>query len=236
VADTPVVVAKTDIPARTKITASMVEVRLVSADAKGALAYDDPAAVVGQVTRFPLALNEQVLSNKLVPLDGASLAGNRSLSYVIPEGMRGFAINTSEIQGAGGLVLPGDYVDLIVIYDVEFVAGGDRETADSFLVQTLLQNVEVLAVSQTVVDVVPQSSSEESGTQRERLSEAKPEPGAGTVTLALTPEQVQRVFLAEGNGRIRMAVRSYGDATDRPIDFMTELDLYPQNLPNPFQR
>jgi Flp pilus assembly protein CpaB len=54
--------------------------------------------------------------------------------------------------------------------------------------------------------------------------------------LSLTPEQAQRVYLAEGNGTIRLAVRPYGEADERPVDYMTELELFPQNLPNPFTR
>src|SRR4051812_6107247 len=75
----PVVIAKADIPARTKITAPMVEVRLVPQDAASALGYKDASQVVGQVTRFPIAVNEQVLTNKIVSLAGSGAAG-RSLS------------------------------------------------------------------------------------------------------------------------------------------------------------
>src|SRR5947209_13150583 len=64
----PSVVAKLDIPARTKITAAMVEVRLVSKDGVSDLGYTDPTQVIGQVTRFPVAANEQVLSTKVVSL------------------------------------------------------------------------------------------------------------------------------------------------------------------------
>ena len=233
-ADTPVVVAQTDIPARTRIRASMVEVRLVPADAVGNLAFADTASVVGQVTRFPVVQNEQILANKIVSLSGPAATG-RSLSFTIPEGKRGFAIKASDVMNAGGLVLPGDYVDIIVIYDIEFLNSGDREEEDSFLVLTILQNVEVLAVSQTVVDVVLETTPPANG-QRVRNSEAGPDPKAATVTLALTPEQAQRIYLAESNGRIRLAVRPYGDAIEQPIEFMTELELYPRNLPNPFQR
>ena len=45
----PVVIAKADIPARTKITAPMVEVRLVPVDAASALGFKDASQVVGQV-------------------------------------------------------------------------------------------------------------------------------------------------------------------------------------------
>ena len=133
VADTPVVVAKDDIAARTVVTASMLEVRLVPADTRTDLAYADMNEVIGQATRFPIAANEQILPAKLIPIDG-TLGTGRSLSFTIPKGMRGIAINASEVQNVGGLVLPGDYVDILVVYDLEFVVGGDptkRETVDS---------------------------------------------------------------------------------------------------------
>ena len=93
----------------------------------------------------------------------------------------------------------------------------------------------MLAVSQAVVDVVPEASPNPEG-QRVRNSEAKPNPGASTVTLSLTPEQAQRMYLAESNGKIRLSVRPYGEGDERPVDYMTELELYPQTLPNPFTR
>ncbi|HLF76162.1 MAG TPA: Flp pilus assembly protein CpaB [Dehalococcoidia bacterium] len=230
-ADTPVVVAKAEIPARTKITQAMVEVKLVPLDTRSALAFEDASLVVGKVTRFPIAVNEQVLSNKIVGLTPGAAAQSRSLSYTIPQGKRGFAIGISEVSSAGGLVLPGDYVDVLIIYNVDFRG----ETRENYLVQTIFQNVEVLAVSQAVVDVVPEASPSPNG-QRVRNSEARPNPGAGTVTLSLTPEQSQRMYLAEANGRIRLAVRPYGEADERPVDYMTEIELFPTNLPNPFTR
>jgi pilus assembly protein CpaB len=242
-ADTAVVVAKADIAARTTITADMVEVRLVSADVRSTFAYSEPNQVVGLVTRFPITANEQVLSSKVVDLSGGSAGTTRTLSYVIPEGRRAFAISASEIQNVGGLLLPGDYVDVVVLYDIEFTnLEGGRDTEDAFLAHTLLQNVEVLSVSQVVVDIVPDGAAAsedddaaESG-QRTRNSDARPNPGASTITLALTPEDAQLMDLAEANGRIRLSMRSFGDAEERPIDYTTELELIPENLPNPFLR
>ena len=54
------------------------------------------------------------------------------------------------------------------------------------------------------------------------------------MTLALTPEEAQRIYLAEANGKIRLALRPFGDNETLPVDYMTELELFPQNLPNPF--
>jgi pilus assembly protein CpaB len=234
--DTPVVVAKHDIPARTKITPAMIEVKLTTEEERSTLAYATVDDVVGQVTRFPIAAHEQVLSTKIVSLDPATSTASRSLSFVIPNGKRGFAIQASAVQQVGGLVLPGDYVDIMALYDVEFRnRGGELEVEDNFLVQVILQNVEVLAVSQVVVDVVPEATPV-AGTHRVRNSEAAPDPGAVTVTLLLSPEQAQRLYMAESNGTLRFALRAYGDSDERPIDYMTELELLPQNLPNPFLR
>jgi pilus assembly protein CpaB len=234
-ADAPVVVAKSDIPARTRITPAMLEVRLVPADAVGVLAFSDPAKVAGQVTRFPINANEQVLQSKVVSTTPGVNVGSRSLSYTIPPGKRAFAINISEVANAGGLVLPGDYVDVVVIHDVEFGRAGNVETRENYLVQTLFQNIEVLAVSQGVVDVVPEATPVASG-QRVRNTEGRPNPAATTVTLALTPEQAQRIYLAEANGRIRLSLRPYGESDERPVDYMTEQELLPPNIPNPFAR
>jgi pilus assembly protein CpaB len=229
----------------------MLDVKLLAPDAISPLAYTDVNVAVGQVTRFPLSAGEQVLSSKVVSVTAGV---SRSLSFVIPEGKRGFAITASEVQNAGGLVLPGDYVDIIVIHDVEFLNDpadlSSREVVPSYLVQTLMQNVEVLAVAQAVVDVVEvpveteegaapaapiEGEGEEGSTQRVRNSEAAAIPGASTITIAVTPEEAERLYLAESNGRIRLSVRPFGDDETVPVDFQVKTELFPQDIPNPFQ-
>ena len=221
-ADTPVVVARNDIPARTVITASMLEVRLVPADSRTDLAYADTSAVIGQATRFPIAANEQILPSKVVPLDG-TLGTGRSLSFTVPQGMRGIAINASEVQNAGGLVLPGDYIDILVVYDMEFPTGADpteRETVDAYFVHTLMQNVEVLSVS-------PDSCRHGSGSRANRRWPAHPQqrgatdPGRGhghTVCLSGTgatpvPSREQRPDPSVGS-----RLRRRGRTADRLLD------------------
>jgi pilus assembly protein CpaB len=241
----PAVVAKQDIPARTKITTSMVEVQQVPTDTHSELAYTDMSQVVGQVTRYPIATNEQVLSTKVVSLQSAAAAGD-SLSYVIPEGKRAISIEVSEVVSSGGLVLPGDYVDIIGVFDVTFGNGDQQTTEDKYFSRIILQNIEVLAVAQTVVDTVPEAgtttgtdgetTTTDAGGQRVRNTEASPEPKASTVTLSVTPQEAQLLFLAEENGVLRLAVRPYGDATVQDIPFVAETDLIPSNLPRPVVR
>src|SRR5262245_26580569 len=62
----PVVVAKADIPARTRIAASMIELRFVPQDAAGLYSYGTTEEVLGRITRFPISANEQILPTKIV--------------------------------------------------------------------------------------------------------------------------------------------------------------------------
>ena len=241
----PAVVAKQDIPARTKITSGMIEVRQVPSDTHSELAYTDLTQVVGRVTRYPIATNEEVLSTKVVSLESAAKTGD-SLSYVIPEGRRAISIEVNQVVSSGGLVLPGDYVDIIGVFNVNFREGEQERTEEKYFSRIILQNIEVLAVAQTVVDTPPEAGTatgadgetattdaESAGGQRVRNTEAEPEPKASTVTLSVTPQEAQLLFLAEENGVLRLAVRPYGDAEVQDIPFVAETELIPPNLPRP---
>jgi pilus assembly protein CpaB len=238
----PAVVAKQDIPARTKISLGMVEVRQVPADSRSELAYTDLSQVVGQVTRYPIATDEEVLSTKVVSLQSVAKTGD-SLSYIIPEGRRALSIEVSQVVSSGGLVLPGDYVDVIGVFDVTFGLGDQETTKDKYFSRIILQNIEVLAVAQTVVDTAPEAgtttdtndgtTTTDTGEQRVRNTEAAPEPKASTVTVSVTPQEAQLLFLAEENGVLRLAVRPYGDASVQDIPFVAQTELIPPNLPRP---
>jgi Flp pilus assembly protein CpaB len=98
-----------------------------------------------------------------------------------------------------------------------------------------MQNVQILAISTNIVDLVPEATPSAGG-QQARNTEGKPTPGAATVTLALSPQDAEKVYLAEANGKIRFTLRAYGDGDQKPVDYVTKLDLVPPNLPNPFLR
>ncbi len=218
-----VVVAKGAIPAGTRITADLVEARSVSPDNVGFQALSDPRLAVGQVVRYPLAAGEQLLSSKLVD---TTISSSTNLAYVLEPGTRGVAITVQTVTDAGGLVLPGDHVDLIWI---------PFGSAPAYV---LLSDVEVTAVSQTVVDVAPaapglqKDAGQQTAGPRTRISEGKPDPSAGTVTLMVTPEQMTALLCATsfalGNGGLTsLAVRSFGDtapvAPNAPVCPPTDL-------------
>ncbi len=205
-AGVPVVVAKEAIPAGQLITADMLETRQVPEVALGFQALQSTDLAIGQVTRFPIAPNEQLLLSKFV----GDSAGDGGLSIIVEPGMRAMAIETQPVVGAGGLVLPGDRVDILWM---------PAEVLEDFEGAMLLaENVEVLAIEQTLEELAPAAQSEEgapesTASERVRISNAEPLPEAITVTLLLTTEQARLIFCSELSGTLRLTVRSFGDGS-----------------------
>lgn len=207
----PVVVAKAAIPSGTTITAQMLDVRLVSQNAVAADAFTTVESVVGETVRFPIAANEQVLLSKII---SAPAIGVGPVSYVVEEGHRALAIRTEPVVGAGGLVVEGDYVDVYWVPNDSLV---DIEGA-----VLIGENIEVLAVDQTIIQILPTApglQQEEGGDgaatvgagDRIQGLDGVPIPTAITVTLMVTPEEVERIFCGEEAGELRLAVRAFGD-------------------------
>ncbi len=232
----PVVVAAIDIPARTQITEDMVELRDVPISVRSSTALTDIDQALGEVSRYPIAADEQVTSLKVVSLGGTGETD--ALAFVVPKGMRGISIQADQVLSAGGLVLPGDYVDIIGVFDAKDEEGGVQQ---AYFVRTILQNVEVLAVAQTIADVPP--GADEDGTaaaadaaadgQRARGSEAEPNPEATTLTLLVDPEQAEWVFLAEANGTLRAIVRGFGDSDTAEVAPILQTELFPPGFVPP---
>ncbi len=205
----PVVVARSNINAGQTITAELLEVRQIPETAIGALAFSEIGAVTGEVARYPIVAGEQVLVSKVV---GSSIvASDTTISNFIESGKRAMAIRTDQVTSAGGLVLPGDFVDVFWI---------PEDSPDNVPgAQIIAEDIEVISVDQTITDIPPTAPGFlEEGEEarigqdaRIRGSEEDPIPEAVTVTLMLSPAEVQRVFCGEQTGQIRLAVRGFGD-------------------------
>ena len=140
--DVQVVVARAAIPQRTIITADMLELKNVPLSAAAAGYFSQIATTVGKVTRFPVSPNQQLIADGVVDTTPGATAG---LSGVVPVGQRAVSIQASQIISAGGLILPGDFVDLVWSWPK-----GDALTA-----KTILRNVQVAAVAQAIVNSGP---------------------------------------------------------------------------------
>jgi pilus assembly protein CpaB len=131
----PIVTAREDIPARTKITGDMVTLIPYPKELLTVGAIQDRKNVEGHITMVRLKAKEQIRSTDLL-----GEGQNAGISYDIPEGMRAIAIAADEVKAVGSTVKPGDRVDILATYS--------DPVAHQETTQMILQNVLILAINQ----------------------------------------------------------------------------------------
>lgn len=179
----PVVIATADLPIGTRLTVNHVAVRAWPKDGLPQGAVAEPGEVLGRIVRGEIARAEPILDHRLFPKDLAGAPG--IMSVLVPSGKRAMAIGVNEVIGVSGFILPKDRVDVIATKT-------DKPTSKS--AETILQNIEVLAVGKRL---------EQKGEQNIEVP---------TVTLAVTPEEAERLALALQEGKIHVALRSVMDS------------------------
>ena len=217
-----VIVAREEIPAGVELTTAMLELREIPISAILSGALTDLDELEGRTTRYPLTFGEQVLESKLVGSDGT---GGVGLAYSVPAGMRAASVQFSEIMGAGGLIVPGDRVDVMVSTDYSRLFGPDEQPDDNDVtghptVITILQDLLVLAVGQEFAQ--PLDGDRDQATLRDDAVEVQP--SAVSVTLAVTADEAQTLFLASREGALGLTLRSFGDSTRFTIDPLFKLE------------
>ena len=156
--------------------------------------------VTGHVLMYAVAVQQPVLRRYLA--SSASLG----LSAKIPDGMRATAVKTNEVTNIAGFIFPGSHVDVLVTLRPE------NNTA-STVTRTVIQNAQVLST----------------GTKMDPDPNGKPE-NVTVVTLLVTPEQSEKVALAQTQGTIHFVLRNGGDSAsaDVPAVDMAELAGVPK--------
>jgi pilus assembly protein CpaB len=178
---TDVVVAARDLPLGAVLAPEDVIAVRWPVDAVPAGYAQTPDQVLGRGLLTPVRMNEPLLD---VKLGEKGLGGG--LPIIIPEGMRGLAVRVDEEIAVAGFVVPGTRVDVLLT----ITPPNDNQP----LTTTILQNVQALTTGQTI--------------QREEDGKAML---AAVITLLLTPEQAERVTLAQSQGRIKLSLRNLLD-------------------------
>jgi len=141
------------------------------------------AEAEGRVVRSSIVAGEPLIEGKLAP----QLAGRGGIMpMLIPEGQRGVTIRVDDAMRESGFVLPNSRVDVLV--SMPKAPGSSEKIA-----KVILQDVSVLAAGQTV-----------------EMKDNKPVTNT-TVTLALTPPQVERLAVAQSEGRLMLVQRNLRD-------------------------
>ncbi len=114
------------------------------------------------------------------------------LNAIIPQGMRAISFNITDGSAVSGFLNPGNYVDILVTLQ------DPRE--EELRTLTLEQAIQVIAVDSRMGD----------GPGQEREGAA----AAPSVTLAVSPEQAERLMHANANGAITLTLRNDVDVTE----------------------
>jgi pilus assembly protein CpaB len=210
-ASVPVVVATKDIAQGALIGADTVGVKLVTPDVAAKGAFPQTQNVVGQRARYAITTGAQLIPGMIV-----QPADSDALSFVVPPGKRAVAVATSDVIGGGNHIRPGDFVDVMAQLPASKVIGGVPNSGDTQGVFTILQNIEVLAVSNSTEKL--NGSGPQKGTDTAKGSDQ----GNSSLTLAVDPSQSQLLFLAESEGKIRLTLRPFGDDSQQQITPLTE--------------
>ncbi len=188
--------ATQDINAYEEITTAMVEV-VETADNLFAPArerIETVEEVVGRVAAKAIPERAPVLRAMLAP-EGTipGMVGR------IPPGYRAVSVKIDEVTGVAYQIRPGDWVDVIVVMDIDSRVRGKKET----IAEVILQHVQVAAIGHAT-------------TQQPSGGAAKVKP-AKSATLLVLEEDVPKLHLAATRGKITLAMRGADqETTDAP--------------------
>lgn len=145
---------------------------------------------VGAVARETLTAGEPLTNARVVhPGDRGFLAA------VLEPGKRAVSVPVNATSGISGFVFPGDWVDLILTGQYG-VSNGEGKKQSRRFSETLLSDIRVLAIDQTVGNA--------EGTVRV----------AKTATLEVTPKQVETIAIALDMGSISLSLHSLAREQD----------------------
>jgi pilus assembly protein CpaB len=148
----------------------------------------------GAIARQPFVAGEPINEAKLVRTQGSGF-----MAAILPPGKRAISTEISAETSAGGFILPNDRVDVILTRREK------DERGDHFVSETILSNVRVLAIDQTIA--------EKNG---QKVVVGK------TATLELTPAEAETLALSRQQGTLSLALRSLADARRTTPDPSTD--------------
>ncbi len=224
----PTVVAATDIPLGTRITADQVKLETKAVAGRDADAFGDTSQVIGKIVREPVTAEAAITAKTL-----SGGAQGQVLDISCPATFRCMSVQVDQVTGVGTVIKTGDRVDMVVGF-----------TADKFPVITLNPNdssfTVVSGINGTSVKLLLQGMQvlgtllpPPPATAQDQNTAPQPSAGAGggtatalngqqqIVILAVTAQQSEIIKFAQLDGSMSLLLRSPDDF----IDPVTKLPL-----------
>ena len=181
----PVVVANADLSMGAEIKLEDLKVAKYPQGGAPESAFAKPEELVGRGVIVNIVKDEPILPAKL-----ASKEAGAGLPPVIPEGMRAISVRVNEVIGVAGYVLPGTHVDVLATQS-------PTNNPQDVISKVVLAHVQVLTA----------------GTRMEQDQKDGKPVQVTVVTMAVSPEQAERLALASTEGKIQLALRNPLDQT-----------------------
>ena len=215
---TTVVVARQDIPAGVMIKESMLAEVTVGKDVLQPRAAISIDRVADKIAIAPIAKGEQVLLNKIT-ISGES---GGSLAMKVPSGKRAVTVSIDNISSVGGMVRPGDHVDVVGMVPIPAM-NAEGKQVNQLSTMPLFQDVLVLAVGQEFTSISI------SGAKKEEKTTAP------AITFALSPQEANLIVFVQEQGKIRLVLRSPGDTQTQQVTPASWDTLFRTVMPQAFQ-
>lgn len=178
VAQYHVVVANADLKVGTQVTAQQVVLAAWPAGSPVEGGHRSVEEVVGRGLIVPVGKNEPLTDAKLAPVGSGA-----GMAPLIAPGMRAMSVRVNDVVGVAGYVVASSRVDVLV------TVRPDKE----MITRTVVSNVLVLA-SGTEID-----------REAARTGQARQ---TAVVTLSVTPDDAEKIALAQSQGQIMLALRN----------------------------
>lgn len=186
-----VVVSKKRIAARTKLEASILqdtfELKELIASAVPDTAFTSIASLTNRYTSVTVLPDDIMTPIRLLDDDQIP-----NLARAIPVGKRAVSIVVSKASSVGGFIQQGDYVDVIATL---------RPRNGETITKVVLQDIQVLAMGNTY------EFEGAIATMSPAIAASKVE----LVTLALTPDELEKLMYLEAGTNFRLVLKNPGD-------------------------
>lgn len=218
-----VIVTRVDIPAGTAIEETAIQRVTVPRKYRQPQTFPTLEEVAGRVAVVPIPAGSQVAGGMLAD------AGAEALSFEVPRGRRAVAITVTDETGVGGLVRPGNFVDIVGTFEfgrpVGYEQGRVRYADEKTEVRTMMQNVFVVAVNR---ELRRERIQNETGTAPPQSASQRT---LRTVTVMVEPTRVQELILAQEVGDLTLSLRSGLDDTQVELPHLDPFGLLKVEIP-----
>lgn len=159
-------------------------------------------SIEGRVAAVDLTPGEQVTGNDF------KFSSDAGAAYSVPDGLLAVSVKDDPARGVSRMLKPGDFVAVVATFEIK---QGQLETA---VTKIVLARARVLAVDQNLTAVTKPVTEERSDGSLlgSNATEATGD-ALNTVTLALTPAELEKFVFADDLGRVRLALISKSGST-----------------------